>query len=98
MSVKCLLLWVGSAVRTFSSCASRLGISRGGRGLQRSRFLLSVVLALTGGSLFTSCQMSFRDAIVNGSKDFLFTLLDPAAIVELVLDNSSGTDGLNGSP
>jgi len=39
---------------------------------------------MAGGSLFSSCQGRFLDAVVAGSKDYVFTLFDPAGFLELV--------------
>ena len=46
--------------------------------------VLTLTATMAGGSLLTSCQGRFFDAVVTGSKDFLFTLFDPAGLLELV--------------
>ena len=54
-----------------------------GRGaLRRSRLALTVAAALAGGTMLNTCETRLRDAVVAGSKDFLFSVLDPNAIVD----------------
>ncbi len=54
----------------------------------RTKFVLTLVATLAGGSMFTSCQTRLRDAVVAGSKDYLVTLLDPASFVEFLTADS----------
>ena len=74
------------------SSAARLHkkrMNRPGRA-RRSRWALSVAVALGGGSLLGTCQTRIRDAVIGGSKDLLFsTLLNPTAFLELI---SAGGD------
>lgn len=51
----------------------------------RRRLATVLCLLLSGGSLFGACEMSFRDAFLANSRNILFSLLDPAAIVDGIL-------------
>jgi hypothetical protein len=44
--------------------------------------------ALAGGSLFSACDTRLRDAAVDGSKSYLFSLLDPTALIEAFVDDT----------
>jgi len=51
----------------------------------RSALVRIAFAALAGGSVLTTCQSRFRDAVVFGTRDFfLNSVLDPANIVELL--------------
>ncbi len=45
----------------------------------------SCVATLAGGSLFSTCQTRVRDSIVDGSTAFLFSILDPTSVADLLL-------------
>jgi len=49
----------------------------------RSWLIKSLVAALAGGSVATSCDTRVRQAVVAGAKDYLFSQLDPANIIQL---------------
>ena len=42
-----------------------------------------MIAVLTGGTLMGTCEMRLREAVIAGSKDYLFnTLLNPGDILE----------------
>ncbi len=53
---------------------------------------MSLAAALAGGSVFGACEARLKDAVVNGSKDYLAALLDPTLVLELLLEGSEGQD------
>ena len=53
----------------------------------------SLFVLLAGGSVFTSCDTRFRQIVVGGTKNYVQTLLDPAAIVELLFSDPAEDDG-----
>jgi hypothetical protein len=57
--------------------------------LRKGRWVLTAALA--GGSLFGACEVQIRNAIVNGSKDFLQSLLDPTNILQSISPGSSNS-------
>jgi len=57
--------------------------------LRKMRWILTAALA--GGSLFGACEVQIRNAIVNGSKDFLQSLLDPTNILQSISPGSSNS-------
>ena len=57
----------------------------------RSKLALTVAAALAGGSVLGTCQTRLGLAFIEGSKDFLFSLLDPSAFVELLVDQGDGS-------
>ena len=59
---------------------------------RRSRLAMSLAAALAGGSVFGACEARLKDAVVNGSKDYLAALLDPTLVLELLLDGSAEQD------
>jgi len=60
--------------------------------LLNSRIAKGLVLLFAGGSMFTTCQGRFRQAVVDGGKTLLFqTLFDPAPIIDLLVP--AATDG-----
>ncbi len=59
--------------------------------VRRSKLGLTLAAALAGGSLLGTCQARVKDAIVGASTDYLFTLLDPPAIVGLLSDEVEGS-------
>lgn len=48
---------------------------------RRAKLAGTFVAMMAGGSLFTSCQTRIRDSVVGGSRSFVLSLLDPAAIL-----------------
>ena len=61
---------------------------------QRSRTVrltLALAAAMAGGSLCGTCEMRFKDAFIGGATGYLSTLLDPAAVVDLVLGSEAGS-------
>ena len=59
---------------------------------RRSRLAMILAATLAGGSLMSTCQTRLKDAIISGSKDYLFTLLDPSSIAEFLLDQDGDTE------
>ncbi|MFQ5462512.1 MAG: hypothetical protein ACE5E5_07780 [Phycisphaerae bacterium] len=63
--------------------------------LLNSRIAKGLVLLFAGGSMFTTCQGRFRQAVVDGGKTLLFqTLFDPTPIIDLLVpttDDSATT-------
>ena len=44
---------------------------------------MTLMAAILGGSILsTSCSTRLKEAVVSGSKDFLFTLMDPDVILD----------------
>jgi len=64
-------------------------VARSRAALRRSRLAMTVVAALVGGSMLSTCETRLRDAVVTGSKDFLFSLLDPSTIVSVMFGDES---------
>ena len=60
-----------------------------GRVPRKMRWILTAALA--GGSLFGACEVQIRNAIVNGSKDFLQSLLDPTNVLQSLSPDSSSS-------
>ncbi len=56
----------------------------------RSGRLLILALMLGGGTLFGTCQMRLRDAIVDSSKQVFISLFDPSQLAALFDDNAGG--------
>ncbi len=64
---------------------------RGGRtppGPRHNKLALAMAAALAGGSLFSACDTRLRDAAVDGSKSYLFSLLDPTTLIEALVDDT----------
>jgi hypothetical protein len=59
-----------------------------------ARFL---AVAVTGGTLLSSCPTRLKEGIVAGSTDYLYTLLNPTSIVALFTDSSDSGEP-DGSP
>lgn len=59
------------------------------------RISRTMVIALTGGTVMGACDTRLRDAIVTGSKDYLFTILNPTNIISLFVpeDATETEDG-----
>jgi hypothetical protein len=45
---------------------------------------MTVAAALAGGSMLSTCDTRLRDAVVSGSKDYFFSLLNPNTIVNVL--------------
>jgi len=58
---------------------------------KRLRRALTLILPLTGGTLFTNCQARIRESVIDGSKNYLSSLLDPTSILEALLADSDNT-------
>ena len=63
--------------------------------VRRSKLALTLAAAVTSGSLVSTCQTRVRNALVDSSRDYFLSLLDPEAIVELWV---GGAEGLAESP
>jgi hypothetical protein len=57
-----------------------------------SRIGCVLAAALAGGTVFTSCDTRVREAVIGGSKDFLFTLLSPSNVTDLLFGSDITTD------
>ena len=57
----------------------------------RKRMAAFVAATLAGGTLFGTCEMRVHDALIDGSKNFIYQLLSPSNLTDL-LDNSSTDD------
>lgn len=44
-----------------------------------ARLALAIAASITGGSVFSACETRLKDALVEGSTQFLYGLLDPSA-------------------
>ncbi len=75
---------------TGQDTADRAGKARPAR--RRSRLAMTVAAALAGGSMLTTCESRLRDAVVNGSKDYLFSILDPNAIVDALFGDEDAEE------
>jgi hypothetical protein len=56
------------------------------------RLVLTLVAALAGGILPASCVTRVGDAVVSGSKSFLFSLFDPTSFIENFIDSNNGDE------
>lgn len=66
-------------------------------GRVRNRVWRGVLIAvLAGGSLFTSCVGRVWSSVIDGSKDYVYSLMDPAAIAEMLFPEES--DGSTSAP
>ena len=45
----------------------------------------TLIAALAGGSLFGACELRIHDAIIGGSKTFLYSLLNPDSLLQVLL-------------
>jgi hypothetical protein len=51
---------------------------------------MTLLAATLGGSILsTSCSTRLKEAVVSGSKDFLFALMDPDVILEWLSPETS---------
>jgi hypothetical protein len=58
----------------------------------RTKLARAFMAALAGGTLCGDCQTRFKDAFVQGTRDFVLqTLLDPANFVDLVLSEDEAS-------
>jgi hypothetical protein len=54
---------------------------------------MMVTATLAGGSLFGACETRLKEALVGGAKDYLFALLDPNTIVDMLYPETDDTTG-----
>jgi len=54
--------------------------------------LAASLVALGGGTAFTSCQGRLHQAIVEGTENFVLGLLDPSVLFPDLLDDNEATD------
>lgn len=54
----------------------------------RSRLATALLLAGSGGTLFSSCETRFRDAFVAGTKDFFLSFLDPQNLANFLASSN----------
>ena len=59
---------------------------------RRSKATLAALAVLSGGSLFGTCEMRFRSAVVDSTRGFLLTDVLPAVLGE-ILPDVGGADG-----
>jgi hypothetical protein len=52
---------------------------------------LTLAAALTGGSLLGTCELRLRQGLIDGSKGFLSSLLDPTTIVGSLFEEADGS-------
>lgn len=64
------------------------------RQFARLGWRVSLAFTLSGGFLFSSCQAVVWDATVQGTKDYVFGLLDPGVVLTGLLSE----DGESASP
>lgn len=65
---------------------------------RRSKLAKGLVLVLSGGSLLTTCQGRFRQAVVDGGKTLFFTtLLDPKPFVNQIVGTNSDATSADGA-
>ena len=55
----------------------------------RSKLALTLAAALMGGSLLSTCQTRFKEAVISGSTDYLYTLLSPTSVLGLFGDSDT---------
>ncbi|MGB2986353.1 MAG: hypothetical protein WBE26_10765 [Phycisphaerae bacterium] len=61
--------------------------------VRRCKLAMTLAAALTGGSMLSTCQTRIKDAVIDGSKDYLFnTLLNPMTIAGLISNDGDGTE------
>ena len=71
---------------------ARAALTEPRRRTSRSGLTFAALAALAGGTLFGACEMRIRDAVVGGTKNFLFTDLLPGALGELLPDLGATSD------
>lgn len=54
---------------------------------RKARWSRLVAAMLAGGTLFATCETRIHDSLITGTKNFLYTLLDPS---NLVIDFGTG--------
>lgn len=59
----------------------------------QKKLAMTITAILAGGSVFGACETRLRTALVDGSKDFIFSLFNP----QLFLDTNSNLFNLSGS-
>ena len=58
--------------------------------------LLTLMAALAGGSVFGPCQTRLHDAFIGGTKNFVFSLFNPALVLEQL--GLAGGNAASGGP
>ena len=58
---------------------------------RRRKLAMTLAAALAGGSMLSTCETRLRNAVVSGTKDYFFSILNPTTIVDLLFP--SETDG-----
>lgn len=57
------------------------------------KLMVTLLIGLSGGTMFSTCQSSLRDATVRASKDFVLSLLDPQTILTSLLGDLPADGG-----
>ena len=57
-----------------------------------SKLATLLALGLGGGTMFSTCQTRIKDAFVDGTKDFIATLLSPENVQLLLTPDASESD------
>lgn len=57
------------------------------------KLMVTLLIGLSGGTMFSTCQSRLRDATVNASKDFVLSLFDPQTIITSLLGDPPTDDG-----
>ncbi|RME40507.1 MAG: hypothetical protein D6788_03185 [Planctomycetota bacterium] len=61
----------------------------------------AVLSLLSGGTLFSTCETRVRDAAVQGTKNFFFSLFNPTTVVQTIFGEDASASvgsGSSGSP
>lgn len=79
------------------SSALREREARGSGSTRRSaasrKLMVTLLIGLSGGTMFSTCQSSLRDATVDASKDFVLSLFDPQTILTSLLGDLPADGG-----
>lgn len=59
----------------------------------QKKLAMTITAVLAGGSVFGACETRLRTALVDGSKNYIFSLFNP----ELLLNSSNNLFNLSGS-
>ena len=51
---------------------------------RRRKLAMTLAAALAGGSMLSTCETRLKDAVVGGTKDYFFSILNPTTIVDLL--------------
>ncbi len=58
---------------------------------RRAKWMTLIATALAGGTVFGTCEARVRNALVDGGKLFIFSLLDPSQFTPTSDGTTSGT-------